>query len=149
MAAGVPLVRSGLLGGGVAPDTLGVETEGASGQIEGQRVVMDLPVTVRNGTQQVILRVSLWVEPYLCPSSSSALASCTHLPAMEQSVPLRLMPGETAHADPSMTADLPDAAAGTTVRIKRHLLAVEDDRDMTREARENAPEPSVNNPSGN
>jgi hypothetical protein len=104
---GVPLVRSGLLGGGVAPDTLAVETEGASGRIEGRQVVMDLPVTVRNGTQQVVLGVSLWVEPYLCPGKGSALASCTRLPAMEESVPLRLMPGETTQTSQNLTATTP------------------------------------------
>ena len=112
------------------PGGLQIETDGAQGTIDASHYNMTLPVAIYNGTERVILGVSLWVEAYACPSDDAALSRCQKILATEQRMPLRLMPGGSAQMSQSLAGDAPSDVPGQHLRIIRKLDRVEDDRDL-------------------
>lgn len=115
----------------ITPGGLDIDTQGASGTILSDRLELDLPLTIRNGTERAIMSVSLWVEAYGCPAGNAPLSACTRIFSAEQSIARRVMPGSTASTAQTLTSGLPDHLAGRHLRITRKLEAIEDDRDLS------------------
>lgn len=101
-----------------------VDTAGASGRQSGGRYVLDLPVDIVNRGGGMVLGVSLWVDTYACPDTTSRLRDCRRLTAFEQYMPLRLAPGSAESASQQMDGIAP--GPDEVIRIERKLQAIED-----------------------
>lgn len=115
----------------ITPGGLDIDTQGASGTILSDRLELDLPLTIRNGTERAIMSVSLWVEAYGCPAGNAPLSACTRIFSAEQSIARRIMPGSSASTAQTLSSGLPDHLAGRHLRITRKLETIEDDRDLS------------------
>ena len=122
----VPAARLALDAGHFVPGGLAIETDGASGQIEGGRFRLALPMRVYNGTSRVITKVSLWVDAYACPAESAALTDCAKFTAFEQSVPMETGPKRSGWFAQDVGGGLPDQLPGSVLRIVRTVQSVED-----------------------
>lgn len=100
-----------------------VETEGASGRMWNGRFVLNLPVDVINGTADMVMGVSLWVETYGCPSESARTSQCRKLTAFEQFVPVRMNPGSAESFSQKMNGVAP--RDGEVLRIVRRVDWIE------------------------
>lgn len=101
-----------------------VETAGASGGMRNGRYMLDLPVDIINGTADMVMGVSLWVETYGCPSESARTSQCRKLTAFEQYVPVRLNPGSAESVSQKMAGVAP--RADEVIRIVRRVDWIED-----------------------
>ena len=122
----VPVTRLILDVGHFVPGGLAIETDGASGEIDGGRYSLALPMRVYNGTGRVITNVSLWVEAYACPAEGAALPDCTKFTAFEQSVPMQTSPKRSGWFAQTVSGGLPDHLAGNSLRIVRTVQSVDD-----------------------
>ncbi len=113
----------------ITPGGLAIDTDGAGGSISGNRLNLDLPLTIRNGTERAILSVSFWVEAYGCPAGNAPLSACTRILSIEQSIARRIMPGGSASTSQTLTSGLPEHLAGQHIRVLRKLETIEDDSD--------------------
>ena len=100
-----------------------VETEGASGRMWNGRYMLDLPVDIVNGTADMVMGVSLWVETYGCPSESARTSACRKLTAFEQYVPVRMHPGSASSFSQKMAGVAP--RDGEVLRIVRRVDWIE------------------------
>ncbi|MBB3953447.1 hypothetical protein [Novosphingobium sediminicola] len=104
-----------------------VETEGTRGAITGGELVLDLPVTVYNGTESAIVTVNTWTEAFACPEEDSPQSECTRLHSSEQSIDMHVQPGSSGSESRQIRTGLPRTMAGDYVRVKRRLTGVTSD----------------------
>ena len=78
LAMVLPLARARMdpFGPGMVKGGISVDTDGASGTIADGRFRLDLPLTVSNRTDNIVVGVSLWTEAWACPSALTPLAGC-------------------------------------------------------------------------
>ena len=133
----VPMARSALdpFGSGGVSGTVGIDTSGAEGRIDGDQFELDLPLAVSNRTANIVVGVSVWTNAWDCPGRFTPTAQCRRLLSTGQDFALRLMPGGSASLPTKLSGGVP-AGAGEhdTVRIERRLENVYDDRDEKRSA---------------
>lgn len=116
------MARMAVAGSG-AEGGVQVDTAGADGRTAGGHYVLDLPVDITNGGQDMVLGVSLWVETYGCPAADTPTNGCRKLTAFEQYVPVRVAPGSATSLVQQMDAVAP--AAGEIIRIRRKLQSID------------------------
>lgn len=104
-----------------------VETEGTKGTISGGELVLDLPVTVYNGTDSAIVTVNMWTEAFACPDEDSPQRACTRLHSSEQSIDMHVQPGSSGSESQQIRTGLPQTLAGDHVRVKRRLTGITSD----------------------
>jgi len=115
----------------MANHALEIATQGATGNMTDGQLNLDLPVSIANGSDHVIMRVTLWVKAYACPDADAPTLACTKLISTQQNLPMRLMPGASLETVEHISTGLPDQIAGRHLRILRSLDQVEDDTDET------------------
>ena len=101
-----------------------VETAGASGRMWNGRYVLNLPIDIVNGTANMVMGVSLWVETYGCPSENARRSSCRKITAFEQYVPMRMRPRSADSYSQSVDSIAP--REGEVIRIERRLQSIDD-----------------------
>lgn len=136
VALAVPAARMAMDAGHFAPGGLRVETEGATGTLRDGRLDLDLPVDVYNGSDRVVMDLSLWVRAYACPQEDSPLSDCARVLSTYQDVPMRLMPGGSLHTARTLSLGVPARLPGSAIRVLRQIDAVSDDHDEMDRLRE-------------
>lgn len=106
-----------------------VDTDGTKGAITGGELVLDLPVTVYNGTDSAIVTVNTWTEAFACPEEDSPQRECTRLHSSEQSIDMHVQPGSSGSESQQIHTGLPRTMAGDYVRVKRRLTGITSDVD--------------------
>jgi hypothetical protein len=136
-AAALPLARARMdpFGPGMVRGGISVDTDGATGTIADGRFRLDLPLTVNNRTDNVVVGVSIWTEAWACPGALAPLPACRRLISTGQDFVPRLLPESAAAFPTVLTGGVPAGVAdGATVRIERRIENIYDDRDTAREA---------------
>jgi len=143
LAVALPVAGTLVSWGHFVHDGLSVETDGASGGISNGHWHMSLPVAVFNDTGRAITEVTVWVDAYACPedTADSDYAGCRQVASFAQVLPMYVANGNSAHFDDSASGGLPAGAAGTRLRIQRHLQSVRDDGPAPGELREDPATP--------
>lgn len=113
-----------------------VETEGTKGTITGGELVLDLPLTVYNGTDSAIVTVNMWTEAFGCPQEDAPQAQCTRLHSSEQLIDMNVQSGSSGSADRQIRTGLPPSMAGDYVRVKRRLMGVTSDVERAEQRQE-------------
>ena len=121
--------------------SLQVETDGAKGSLSGNQLTLDVPVQVYNGTQQVILGVSLWVDAYACAEPNSMLADCKKVLSTGLDFATNTAQKGSTKTSRQLTAGVPDNLPGSTIKVVSKLVNTDTDVDLTNrnlEARRNS-----------
>jgi hypothetical protein len=137
LAMVLPLARARMdpFGPGMVKGGISVDTDGASGTIADGRFRLDLPLTVMNRTDNVVVGVSLWTEAWACPSALTPLAGCRRVISTGQEFMPRLLPDSAASFPTVLTGGVPAGVSdGDEVRIERRIENIYDDRDTARDA---------------
>ena len=132
-----PMARSALdpFGSGGVSGTVGVDTSGAEGRIDGDQFELDLPLAVYNRTANVVVRVSMWTTAWDCPGLFTPTSQCRRLLSTGQDFALHLLPGGSASLPTRLSGGVPDGASQHgSVRIERQLENIYDDRDEKQSA---------------
>jgi hypothetical protein len=111
---------------------LQVETDGATGTISGNQLTVDLPVQVYNGTQQVILGVSLWVDAYACAETNSKLADCKKVLSTGVDFATNTAQKGSSKDSRQLTAGVPDDLPGRTVKVLSRVVNTDTDVDLNK-----------------
>jgi len=136
IALAIPAGRMIIDAAHFSPGGLNIETQGASGTLRNGRLSLDLPVDVYNGSDRVVMDLTLWVRAYACPRETSPLSACKRVFSALQAVPMRLMPGGSLHTSQTLSAGVPADLPGDAIRILRQIDSMRDDRDEMDDVRE-------------
>lgn len=137
VALALPLARARIdpFGPGMVKGGISVDTDGAQGHVANGQFRLDLPLSVMNRTDNVVVGVSLWTRAWACPSAFTPLAGCRRLISTGQEFVPRLLPDGAASFPTVLTGGVPAGVAdGDEVRIERRIENIYDDRDTAREA---------------
>lgn len=107
-----------------------VETEGSKGTIADGELVLDLPVTVFNGTDSRIMTVNMWTDAFACPTSNAPQRDCTRLHSSQQTMDVQVPAGSSGSDSRQIRTGLPEKIAGDHVRVNRRLVDIISDVDI-------------------
>lgn len=107
-----------------APPGISVDLPHVSATTSAASVMLDLPYTVVNGSEDTVRSVSVWVNVYACRSQASPVTACVKVHSSEQDADFILSPGTRRELSDRLNIVLPDERPGDVIKVEREISSI-------------------------